>query len=251
MSRGSRPPAWSFFLLLYCLSTLPQGSRASAATSANFSNPATLGSVSSSDGNSMTLMESARRLVGQLLQSADNSPLLRKMLRADVSPACTVGMLSFIRALRKMEPWAVRPPTPQVRIVCVELLSLETGALIPGPGACTPVADVMGLSTATSYDNVEAAWIHHVTPPLGDGEHKAGVVMHRDAGPTTSQSHTRPAAKFRRPRMARELSRCLRCSCRRHTTTRSAHGAASPACSRHRRETRCRPFLCTRKLPVR
>ncbi|KAL1419614.1 hypothetical protein MTO96_005106 [Rhipicephalus appendiculatus] len=103
MSEG---PRWLAILLLCCLWTLPQLSQASAATGANFSNRATFVSIGSS--NVVTVMETARSLVNQLLQSADNSPLLRKMLRAEVSPACTVGMLSFMRALRKLEPWAIR-----------------------------------------------------------------------------------------------------------------------------------------------
>ncbi|XP_077542136.1 nose resistant to fluoxetine protein 6-like [Haemaphysalis longicornis] len=97
--------------LLLCFGVIPRCVRASASTRSNNSSSPTADTgtgLSREPPASPTMMDSARRMLGQLFQSADNSPLLRKMMHAEVSPGCTIGLLRFTRAIRNLEPWAVR-----------------------------------------------------------------------------------------------------------------------------------------------
>lgn len=54
------------------------------------------------------MMDRARKLISEAMRSAEGSPLLRRLMRTEVSPECTIGMLRFMRDIRNLEPWAVR-----------------------------------------------------------------------------------------------------------------------------------------------
>lgn len=54
------------------------------------------------------MMDRARKLIAEAMRSAEGSPLLRRLMRTEVSPDCTIGLLRFMRDMRNLEPWAVR-----------------------------------------------------------------------------------------------------------------------------------------------
>lgn len=54
------------------------------------------------------MMDRARRLIAEAMRSAEGSPLVRRLMRTEISPECTIGMLRFMRDVRNLEPWAVR-----------------------------------------------------------------------------------------------------------------------------------------------
>lgn len=54
------------------------------------------------------MMDRARKLIAEAMRSAEGSPLLRRLMRTEVSPECTIGLLRFMRDMRNLEPWAVR-----------------------------------------------------------------------------------------------------------------------------------------------
>lgn len=58
--------------------------------------------------NRTTILERLGYLVQNLTTFGASSSLARKLQRADVSSACTLGLLKVIRGLRNMEPWVFR-----------------------------------------------------------------------------------------------------------------------------------------------
>lgn len=54
------------------------------------------------------MMDRARRLIAEAMRSAEGSPLVRRLMRTELSPECTIGLLRFMRDIRNLEPWAVR-----------------------------------------------------------------------------------------------------------------------------------------------
>lgn len=53
-------------------------------------------------------MERARKLMASAMRSAEGSPLVKRLMRTELSPDCTIGLLRFMRGVRDLEPWAVR-----------------------------------------------------------------------------------------------------------------------------------------------
>lgn len=53
-------------------------------------------------------MERARKLMASAMRSAEGSPLVKRLMRTELSPDCTIGLLRFMRGVRNLEPWAVR-----------------------------------------------------------------------------------------------------------------------------------------------
>lgn len=53
-------------------------------------------------------MERARKLMASAMRSAEGSPLVKSLMRTELSPDCTIGLLRFMRGVRNLEPWAVR-----------------------------------------------------------------------------------------------------------------------------------------------
>ncbi|XP_070383950.1 nose resistant to fluoxetine protein 6-like [Dermacentor albipictus] len=54
-----------------------------------------------------SFMDKLKRWIGK--QIDESSPALtRKLLTADVSPQCSIGLLKMVRGLRNLEPWALR-----------------------------------------------------------------------------------------------------------------------------------------------
>ncbi|XP_037269392.1 nose resistant to fluoxetine protein 6 [Rhipicephalus microplus] len=54
-----------------------------------------------------SLIDKLKRWIGQRID--ESSPALtRKLLTADVSPQCSIGLLKMVRGLRNLEPWALR-----------------------------------------------------------------------------------------------------------------------------------------------
>ncbi|KAL1413995.1 hypothetical protein MTO96_007810 [Rhipicephalus appendiculatus] len=55
-----------------------------------------------------SFIDQLKRWIGQRID--ESSPALtRKLLTADVSPQCSIGLLKMVRGLRNLEPWALRP----------------------------------------------------------------------------------------------------------------------------------------------
>ncbi|KAG0423783.1 hypothetical protein HPB47_000452 [Ixodes persulcatus] len=59
-----------------------------------------------------TLMESARQMIGNLMDSG-SSDMRRNILAADISSQCSLGLLKLMRGIRNLDPWAVRLTTEQ------------------------------------------------------------------------------------------------------------------------------------------
>ncbi|KAH6945455.1 hypothetical protein HPB50_008531 [Hyalomma asiaticum] len=54
-----------------------------------------------------SFFDKLKRWIGQRID--ESSPALtRKLLTADVSPQCSIGLLKMVRGLRNLEPWALR-----------------------------------------------------------------------------------------------------------------------------------------------
>lgn len=53
-------------------------------------------------------LDTARAFIANNMGGSAASGVARKILQADISGECSVGILQFMRALRDMEPWAVR-----------------------------------------------------------------------------------------------------------------------------------------------
>lgn len=53
-------------------------------------------------------LDIARAFIAKNMGGSAASGFARKILQADISGECSVGILQFMRALREMEPWAVR-----------------------------------------------------------------------------------------------------------------------------------------------
>lgn len=54
-----------------------------------------------------TLMDSLREFIGKLMDGG-SSGIARKLLQADISSRCSLGLLKLMRGIRNLEPWAVR-----------------------------------------------------------------------------------------------------------------------------------------------
>ncbi|KAK8759178.1 hypothetical protein V5799_003193 [Amblyomma americanum] len=52
-------------------------------------------------------MEKIKHWISQKID-ASSPALTRKLLRADVSPQCSIGLLKLVRGIRNLEPWALR-----------------------------------------------------------------------------------------------------------------------------------------------
>ncbi|XP_029844649.3 nose resistant to fluoxetine protein 6 [Ixodes scapularis] len=54
------------------------------------------------------IMDTIRAYMDMAMQSPELTGLSRKILGADISTSCTIGLLKFMRGIRALEPWAVR-----------------------------------------------------------------------------------------------------------------------------------------------
>ncbi|KAM7311965.1 hypothetical protein ISCGN_008870 [Ixodes scapularis] len=66
------------------------------------------GATTTTAAPELTLMESARQMIGNLMDSG-SSDMKRSILAADISSQCSLGLLKLMRGIRNLEPWAVRP----------------------------------------------------------------------------------------------------------------------------------------------
>ncbi|XP_077487997.1 nose resistant to fluoxetine protein 6-like [Amblyomma americanum] len=67
---------------------------------------ASAGELHRKTGATSSMTDSLRAMVDALLDPS--SPLARKLLRADMSPTCSLGLLRLVRGIRDLEPWALR-----------------------------------------------------------------------------------------------------------------------------------------------
>ncbi|KAM7315541.1 nose resistant to fluoxetine protein 6 [Ixodes scapularis] len=65
------------------------------------------GATTTTAAPELTLMESARQMIGNLMDSG-SSDMKRSILAADISSQCSLGLLKLMRGIRNLEPWAVR-----------------------------------------------------------------------------------------------------------------------------------------------
>ncbi|XP_029823004.3 nose resistant to fluoxetine protein 6-like [Ixodes scapularis] len=54
------------------------------------------------------MMDTITAFMDKAMQSPDLAGISRKILEADISTSCTIGLLKFMRGIRALEPWAVR-----------------------------------------------------------------------------------------------------------------------------------------------
>lgn len=54
-----------------------------------------------------TLLDSAREVIGNLMDSG-SSEMTRRILAADISSQCSLGLFKLMRGIRNLEPWALR-----------------------------------------------------------------------------------------------------------------------------------------------
>ncbi|CAN7982462.1 unnamed protein product [Ixodes hexagonus] len=54
------------------------------------------------------MMDTIRAFMDKAMNSPELGGLSRKILAADISTSCTIGLLKFMRGIRGLEPWAVR-----------------------------------------------------------------------------------------------------------------------------------------------
>ncbi|XP_050049863.1 nose resistant to fluoxetine protein 6-like [Dermacentor andersoni] len=59
------------------------------------------------ENSSPGLIDKAKAFIGNMLNSKD-SALTRRLLEADISPSCTVGLLKLMRGIRNLDPWVIR-----------------------------------------------------------------------------------------------------------------------------------------------
>lgn len=55
-----------------------------------------------------SVVAAVRELLSTALDSASTSDVARKVLQAEVSAECSLGLLKLMRGLRNLEPWAFR-----------------------------------------------------------------------------------------------------------------------------------------------